>query len=74
MENEGLEEAKKTPAYHDEPLLGNWQNHRSIRLNSKWRVIYHIIEEGRKSEGEKFKIEIVEVVEVTDHDYSKKKK
>jgi addiction module RelE/StbE family toxin len=48
--------------FRDEPLSGEWQNHRSSRLNEQYRVIYRI-------EREEI---VVEVVSVTPHDYRRK--
>ncbi len=48
--------------FHDEALRGEWQGFRSSRLNLQYRVIYGI-------EGENL---MVQVVEVTAHDYRKK--
>ena len=48
--------------FHDEALRGEWQGFRSSRLNLQIRVIYGI-------EGENL---MVQVVEVTAHDYRKK--
>lgn len=47
--------------FHDEALTGQWQGHRSSRLNIQWRVIYRV-------EADVF---YVEVVKVTPHDYRK---
>jgi len=47
--------------FHDEVLAGEWQGHRSCRLNLQWRVIYRV-------EADVF---VVEVVQVTPHDYRK---
>jgi addiction module RelE/StbE family toxin len=47
--------------FHDEALTGQWQGHRSSRLNVQWRVIYRV-------EADVF---FVEVVQVTPHDYRK---
>lgn len=60
VEEKGLSEVKKTPGYHDEPLKGDRQGQRSIRLNKQWRAIYRIINK---------KIEFVLIEEVTPHDY-----
>lgn len=57
----GLMETRKRPGWHDEPLYGDRKGQRSIRLNKQWRAIYIIREDG--------KIEFVEIVEVTPHDY-----
>jgi mRNA-degrading endonuclease YafQ of YafQ-DinJ toxin-antitoxin module len=45
--------------FHDEALAGEWKSHRSSRLGLQWRVIYRVA-------GEVF---LVQVVEVTPHDY-----
>lgn len=57
----GLEETRKCPGWHDEPLLGTRKGQRSIRLNKQWRAIYII-----KSNGI---IEFIEVTEVMPHEY-----
>ena len=57
----GLEEVRKRPGYHDEPLLGDRRGQRSIRLNRSWRAIYVILSDGR--------IEFIEVQEVNKHEY-----
>jgi toxin HigB-1 len=38
----GLEEVRKIPGYHDEPLQGKHKGQRSIRLNRAYRAIYEI--------------------------------
>ena len=60
VEERGLNEVKKIPGYHDEPLKGDRQGQRSIRLNKQWRAIYRVINK---------KIEFVLIEEVTPHDY-----
>lgn len=45
----GLEEVRKIPGYHDEPLKGDRKGQRSIRLNLQWRAIYVIRPMGRCS-------------------------
>jgi addiction module RelE/StbE family toxin len=47
---------------NDEPLRGEWQGHRSSRLNQQYRAIYRI------NRDQVF----VEVVDVTAHDYRRK--
>lgn len=47
--------------FRDESLAGEWKGHRSSRLNLQWRVIYRV-------KGEVF---LVEVVQVTPHDYQR---
>ncbi|MYH69371.1 MAG: type II toxin-antitoxin system mRNA interferase toxin, RelE/StbE family [Gammaproteobacteria bacterium] len=48
--------------FRDEALRGEWQGFRSSRLNLQYRVIYRV-------EGENL---MVQVVEMTAHDYWKK--
>lgn len=57
----GIEETRKRPGWHDEPLLGKRKRQRSIRLNKQWRAIYVIKKNGT--------IEFVEVMEVMPHEY-----
>lgn len=59
--HEGLDELRKRPGYHDEPLSGKRKGQRSIRLSKGYRAFY--IE---NSDGE---MEIIEVIEVNKHDY-----
>lgn len=60
IEERGLNEVRKIPGYHDEPLKGNRKGQRSIRLNKQWRAIYRVINK---------KIEFVLIEEVIPHDY-----
>ena len=60
VENRGLEEVRKTPGYHDEPLKGKRKGERSIRLSKSYRAIYKI---------KKDTIEFVSVEEVSKHEY-----
>ena len=57
----GLEEVRKRPGLHDEPLKGTRAGQRSIRLNKAYRAIYEIRFDGT--------IEFVSVEEVTKHEY-----
>lgn len=57
----GLEETRKRPGWHDEPLLGDRKGQRSIRLNKQGRAIYIIKNNNH--------IEFIEVKEVTPHEY-----
>jgi len=36
----GLDEIRRIPGYHDEPLKGNRKGQRSIRLSRSYRTIY----------------------------------
>ena len=57
----GLEEVRKIPGYHDEPLKGERRGQRSIRLSRSYRAIYEIRKDGS--------IEFVSIEEVTKHEY-----
>jgi addiction module RelE/StbE family toxin len=48
--------------FNDEALRGEWQGHRSSRLNQQYRVIYRIDRDQV----------FVEVVDVTAHDYRRR--
>ena len=48
--------------FRDEPLRGEWQGHRSSRLNLQYRVIYRVEADAV----------MVQVVALTPHDYRKK--
>lgn len=61
VEDKGIKEIMKIKGYHDEPLKGNRQGQRSIRLSKSYRAIY--IDLGDN------KYEIIEVIEVNKHDY-----
>lgn len=56
----GLSEVRKVPGYHDEPLKGQRNGQRSIRLSKSYRAIY-VIEEK--------KIVQIKIVEVIKHGY-----
>lgn len=57
----GLSETRKIKGYHDEPLKGDRDGQRSIRLNKAYRAIY-IIEKNKT-------IKFAEIKEVNKHDY-----
>jgi proteic killer suppression protein len=61
VEQDGLEEVRKVPGYHDEPLRGDREGQRSIRLSRAYRAIY-IIKEGDS-------VQFASVEEVSKHDY-----
>jgi proteic killer suppression protein len=46
VEDRGLEEVRKIPGYHDEPLKGALAGQRSIRLSKGYRAYYRIVEEA----------------------------
>ncbi len=56
----GLQEVRKIPGYHDEPLKGKRFGQRSIRLNKAYRAIYI------ETKGEPV---IVEIIDVSKHKY-----
>ena len=60
VEERGLEEVRKIPGYHDEPLKGARKGQRSIRLTLSYRAIYII--KGKD-------IEFISVEEVNKHVY-----
>lgn len=61
VEMVGLEETRKIPGFHDEPLSGKKKSRRSIRLNKAWRAEYKV----EKDSNGKY----VLVLEVHHHDY-----
>ena len=61
IEVDGLEETRKVPGYHDEPLKGDRKGQRSVRLNRSYRVIYIIFDGNR--------VAFVSVEEVNKHEY-----
>ena len=66
VEEKSIEEVRKIPGYHDEPLTGARKCQRSIRLSISYRAVYQI----RKDETtQREAIEFVSVEEVTRHKY-----
>jgi len=61
VEEEGLQEVRKIPGYHDEALKGIRTGQRSIRLNRAYRAIYEIKKD--------MTVEFVQIIEVHKHDY-----
>jgi proteic killer suppression protein len=57
----GLEEVRKIPGLHDEPLKGKRKGQRSIRLNRAYRAIYVVSRGGV--------VEFLSVEEVNKHEY-----
>ena len=43
VEDRGLQEVRKIPGYHDEPLKGAFKGLRSIRLSKAYRAYYRIV-------------------------------
>ena len=60
VESIGLEETRKIPGFHDEPLKGKRKGQRSIRLNRAYRAFYVVKQDS---------IEFVSVEEVVKHEY-----
>lgn len=60
VNTKGLEATRLIKAFHDEPLKGQRQGQRSIRLNRQWRAIYRLAKNGSVQ---------IQVLEVTPHDY-----
>ena len=67
VESLGLAEVRKIPGYHDEPLKGDRKGQRSVRLSKAYRAFYIEYEEAKK--GEETIINIVNVIEVSKHEY-----
>lgn len=44
VEERGLEEVRKIPGYHDEPLRGELKGLRSIRLSRGYRAYYRVVD------------------------------
>lgn len=61
VQETGLEIVRRIPGLHDEPLKGNRQRQRSIRLNKAYRAIY-TVEEGHS-------MVLIEIKEVSKHGY-----
>lgn len=57
----GVEEVRKIPGFHDEPLVGRRRGVRSIRLSRGYRALYRLVCEGDA--------EVVSVEEVSKHVY-----
>jgi proteic killer suppression protein len=60
LQARGLEEVRKTPGFHDEPLRGKLAGMRSIRLSRGYRAYYQIIHD---------RIEFVRIEGVDKHEY-----
>jgi len=61
VEESGIREVRKCKGFHDEPLKGQRQRQRSVRLNRAYRAIYVEHETGE--------VEMIEVLEVNKHEY-----
>lgn len=61
VEAKGIAQVRKIRGYHDEPLRGNREGQRSVRLNRSYRVIY---EESSTSN-----LTVIGIQEITKHVY-----
>ncbi len=61
VEKQGLEEARRIPGFHDEPLSGSLYGKRSIRLSKAYRAIYEIQNDASGA--------LASIKEVTNHEY-----
>jgi len=61
VERLGINEVRKTPGFHDEPLKGDRKGQRSIRLNKAYRAIY--------TEDQRKRVHIISIIEVNKHEY-----
>lgn len=61
VERLGIKKIRTIPGFHDEPLKGERQGQRSIRLNKAYRAIY--------IENEQKEIVVISIVEVNKHEY-----
>jgi len=61
VEKDGLEQVRKVPGFHDEPLKGFRAGQRSIRLSRAYRAIYRVVAKDT--------IEFVLIEEVNKHEY-----
>ena len=57
----GLEEVRKIPGFHDEPLVGRRRGMRSVRLSRGYRAMYRLVRDGD--------VELVSIEEVSKHEY-----
>ncbi len=62
VSDQGLQSVRKVPGWHDEPLKGDRQGQRSIRLSNAYRAIYREFEVGGT-------LELIEIQEVNKHEY-----
>lgn len=61
VESNGLDETRKIPGFHDEPLRGTRKGERSIRLSRAYRAFYVVEQDGS--------VRVVVVQEVNKHEY-----
>jgi len=58
---DGIQKVRKIPGLHDEPLKGDRQGQRSVRLSRAYRAIYRMLRDNE--------IELVQVEEINKHEY-----
>ena len=61
VETSGLEQVRRVPGFHDEPVRGPRQGQRSIRLSRSYRAFYVVDEDDA--------VEFVRIEEVNKHVY-----
>lgn len=61
VERMGIQKIREIPVFHDEPLKGDRQGQRSIRLNKAYQAIY--------LENEHKEVVIISIIEVNKHEY-----
>ena len=59
VESKGIREVMKSSGFHDEPLKGEREGQRSIRLSLAYRLIYRVVLDRVH----------IELLEVNKHDY-----
>ncbi len=67
VEELGIEEVRKIPGRHDEPLDGDRKGQRSVRLSKAYRAFY--VEYEKIEKESHVIIKIVNVIEVNKHEY-----
>ena len=58
---DGIQKVRKIPGLHDEPLKGDRQGQRSVRLSRAYRAIYRMLRDNE--------LELVQVEEINKHEY-----
>ena len=61
VQGHGIQEIRKIPGYHDEPIKGSETGRRSVRLSKAWRLFY--------IETSDAEFHIVAVEEINHHEY-----
>lgn len=58
---DGIHKVRKIPSFHDEPLKGERQGQRSVRLSRSYRAIYRVMKDDS--------LELIQVEEINKHEY-----